>query len=213
MSAVNISLFVLLFSMLFAIVGLAIRVARLLSHPVIYDPSPPKASARKGIFYAFTLGMLPWKKESARLHPLVYLRGVLFHIGIFTFVVLLFVSLFVNLSHLSGRLAFSPFLGLGLIAGVTALVARFTDRNLRALSRPDDYISLVLVTLVLLSGLTVVLNITSRAVFWGFVSVLCLYLPWSKIPHVAYFFFSRTVFGVMFGRRGVLPAAKTELRN
>ena len=213
MSAVNISLFILLFAMLFAIVGLAIRVARLLAHPVIKDPSPPKASARTGIFYAFTLGMLPWKKESARLHPLVYLRGVLFHIGIFTFVVLLFVSLFVNLSLLSGRLAFSPFLGLGLIAGVTALAARFTDRNLRALSRPDDYISLVLVTLVLLSGLTFVLNITSRTVFWGFVSVLCLYLPWSKIPHVAYFFFSRTVFGVMFGRRGVLPAAKSELRN
>jgi nitrate reductase gamma subunit len=213
MSAVNISLFILLFAMLFAIAGLIIRVAHLLAHPMVYDPSPPKASARKGIFYAFTLGMLPWKKESARLHPLVYLRGVLFHIGIFTFVVLLFVSLFINLSNLSGRLVFSPFLGLGLIAGVTALVARFTDRNLRALSRPDDYISLVMVTLVLLSGLTLVLNITSRPVFWGFVSVLCLYLPWSKIPHVAYFFFSRTVFGVMFGRRGVLPAAKSELRN
>jgi nitrate reductase gamma subunit len=213
MSAVNITLLIVLFAMLFAIIGLAIRVSRLLAHPAIKDPSPPKASARKGIFYAFTLGMLPWKKESARLHPLVYLRGVLFHIGIFTFVVLLLVSLFVNISHLSGRLAFSPFLGLGLIAGVTALVARFTDRNLRAISRPDDYISLILVTLALLSGLTMVLNITSRPVFWGFVSVLCLYLPWSKIPHVAYFFFSRTVFGVMFGRRGVLPAAKTELRN
>lgn len=213
MSAGNISLLILLFALLFAVVGLAIRVARLLSHPVVKDPSPPKASARKGIFYAFTLGMLPWKKESARLHPLVYLRGVLFHIGVFTFVVLLLVSLFVNISLLAGRLAFSPFLGLGLIAGVTALVARFIDRNLRALSRPDDYISLVLVTLVLLSGFTFVLNITGRAVFWGFISILCLYLPWSKIPHVAYFFFSRTVFGVMFGRRGVLPAAKTELRN
>jgi nitrate reductase gamma subunit len=209
MSALNISLIILLFSLLFAVIGLAARVARLLAHPVGKDPSPPKASARRGIFYAFTIGMLPWKKESARLHPLVYIRGVLFHIGILTFAVLLFVSLFVNLSHLSGRLAFSPFLGLGFIAGAAALVARFTDRNLRALSRPDDYISLVLVTLVLVSGLAFVLNITSRTVFWGFVSVLCLYLPWSKIPHVAYFFFSRTVFGVMFGRRGVLPVGKT----
>jgi nitrate reductase gamma subunit len=209
MSALNISLIILLFSLLFAVIGLAARVARLLAHPVGKDPSPPKASARRGIFYAFTIGMLPWKKESARLHPLVYIRGVLFHIGILTFAVLLFVSLFVNLSHLSGRLAFSPFLGLGFIAGAAALVARFTDRNLRALSRPDDYISPVLVTLVLLSGLAFVLNIASRTVFWGFVSVLCLYLPWSKIPHVAYFFFSRTVFGVLFGRRGVLPVGKT----
>jgi nitrate reductase gamma subunit len=134
---------------------------------------------------------------------------VLFHIGILTFIILLFVSLFVDLSHLSGSLAFSPFLGLGLIAGIAALAARFIDRNLRALSRPDDYISLVLINLVLLSGLAFVLNITSRTVYWGFVSVLCLYLPWSKVPHVAYFFFSRTVFGVMFGRRGVLPAVKT----
>jgi nitrate reductase gamma subunit len=105
--------------------------------------------------------------------------------------------------------AFIPTLGLGLIAGIAALIARFTDRNLRALSKPDDYISLVLINLVLLSGLAFVLNITSRTVYWGFVSVLCLYLPWSKVPHVAYFFFSRTVFGVMFGRRGVLPAVKT----
>jgi nitrate reductase gamma subunit len=105
--------------------------------------------------------------------------------------------------------AFIPTLGRGLIAGVAALIARFTDRNLRALSKPDDYISLVLINLVLLSGLAFVLNLANRTVYWGFVSVLCLYLPWSKVPHVAYFFFSRTVFGVMFGRRGVLPAVKT----
>jgi len=198
-----------LFSLLFAVIGLAVRIVQLLAHPVVKDPSRPKASAMKGVFYAFTIGMLPWKKESARLHPLVYIRGVLFHIGILTFIILLFVSLFIDIRHLSGSMAFSPFLGLGFIAGAAALVARFTDRNLRALSRPDDYISPVLVTLVLLSGLAFVLNIASRTVFWGFVSVLCLYLPWSKIPHVAYFFFSRTVFGVMFGRRGVLPVGKT----
>jgi nitrate reductase gamma subunit len=209
MSAVSPSLIILLFSLIFAVIGLAIRVALLLAHPYVTDPSPPKASARKGVFYAFTLGMLPWKKESARLHPLVYIRGVLFHIGIFTFIILLFMSLFLDLTNLSGNVAFIPTLGLGLIAGVAALIARFTDRNLRALSKPDDYISLVLINLVLLSGLAFVLNLANRTVYWGFVSVLCLYLPWSKVPHVAYFFFSRTVFGVMFGRRGVLPAVKT----
>ena len=209
MGAVSLSLIILLFSLIFAVIGLSIRVARLVAHPAIIDPSPPKASARKGVFYAFTVGMLPWKKESARLHWLVYIRGVLFHIGIFTFIILLFMSLFLDLTNLSGNVAFIPTLGLGLIAGVAALIARFTDRNLRALSKPDDYISLVLINLVLLSGLAFVLNLANRTVYWGFVSVLCLYLPWSKVPHVAYFFFSRTVFGVMFGRRGVLPAVKT----
>ena len=209
MSAVSLSLIVLLFSLLWAVIGLAIRVAQLITYREMPDPSPPKASARKGVLYALTLGMLPWKKESARLHWLVYVRGVLFHIGIFTFIILLFVSLFIDLKNLYGSVAFSPTLGLGFIAGAAALVARFLDRNLRALSRPDDYISLVLINLVLLSGLAFVLNVGSRTIFWGFVSVLCLYLPWSKVPHVAYFFFSRAVFGVRYGRRGVLPVVKT----
>jgi len=152
--------------------------------------------------------MLPWKKESARLHRLVYVRGVLLHLGIFTFVVLLFVSLFADIRHIGGAVAFSPTLGLGFLAGLFALAARFVDRNLHAISRLDDYISLVLVMLVLLAGFAFVLGVVSRPVFWGVVSAMCLYLPWSKVPHVAYFFFSRTVFGTMFGRRGVLPVPK-----
>jgi hypothetical protein len=206
----DVSLIILLSSLLIAVIGLGIRVGQLLAHPDITDPSPPKTSARKGVIYAFTVGMLPWKKESARLHWLAYMRGVLFHIGIFTFIILLFMSLFIDMRYFSGSLAFSPTLGLGFIAGAAALAARFGDRNLRALSRPDDYISLVLVILVLVTGLAFVLNTASRTVFWGFVSALCLYLPWSKVPHVAYFFFSRTVFGIMFGRRGVLSVAKTD---
>jgi nitrate reductase gamma subunit len=205
MDLMNISSIVLLVSILVALVGLVVRIFRLLSHSDLKDPSVPKASTGKGILYSFTLGMLPWKKESARLHWLVYLRGVLLHLGVFTFIILLLVSMFINKDDFSARIAFSPTLGLGFIAGLAALVARFTDAKLRALSRPDDYISLGLVLIVLLSGFAFTLAADSRTIFWAFVSVLCLYLPWSKIPHLAYFFFSRTLFGSMFGRRGVLP--------
>lgn len=213
MTADNISLIILIISLAFAAVGLIIRVTWLWTRPHVSDPSPPKASAKKGITYAFTTGMLPWKKESAKLHLPVYVRGVLLHLGIFTFIILLFVSLFTDVRYITGAAAFSPTLGLGFLAGAIALTARLTDKNLHAISRPDDYVSLVLVMLVMLAGFLYVLNTVNRMVFWGVVSALYLYLPWSKIPHVAYFFFSRTVFGTLFGRRGVLPGPKKMTQN
>jgi hypothetical protein len=206
---VNLSLIIIIFSLSFAFAGLVLSVIRLLAYPVVTDPSPSKASARKGILYAFTTGMLPWKKESAKLHLLTYLRGILFHIGVFTAIILLFVSLFIDLKQFSWSIAFTPTLGLGLLAGVIAIAARLTDRNLRAISRLDDYISLGLVVLVQLAGFIYVLTDLSRTLFWGIFSILLLYLPWSKIPHVIYFFFSRTVFGTMVGRRGILPVPKS----
>ena len=205
MTAANISFTILIVALAVAATGLIIRVTWLWTGPQVSDPSPPRASVKKGVAYAFTAGMLPWKKESARLHLLVYVRGILLHLGIFTFIILLFVSLFTDVRYLTGAAAFSPTLGLGFLAGAIALTARLTDKNLHAISRPDDYISLVLVMLVMLAGFLYVLGAVNRTVFWGVVSALCFYLPWSKIPHVAYFFFSRTVFGTLFGRRGVLP--------
>jgi hypothetical protein len=209
MGNINLLLIIIIFSLSFAFAGLVLRIIRLLAYPVASDPSPSKASARRGIFYAFTTGMLPWKKESAKLHLLTYLRGILFHIGVFTAIILLFVSLFVDLTQVNWSITFGLTLGLGFLAGVIALASRLTDRNLSAISRLDDYISLGLVILVQLAGFMYVLTAMSRTIFWGIFSILLLYLPWSKIPHVIYFFFSRTVFGTLIGRRGILPVPKS----
>lgn len=204
----NPSYLVLIITLVIGLGGLLVRIAMLLAHPVVKDPSPPRIPLIKGLIYAYTVGMLPWKKESARLHKFVYLRGVLLHLGIFASIILLWLSLFVDIKSLSCLIAFSPFLGLGFLAGLSAAVARIIDRNLRALNRTDDFVSLVLVTLMMLSAFGYILNITTREVFWGVVSAMLLYLPFSKIPHVAYFFFAKNVYAVYFGRRGVAPAPK-----
>jgi len=210
MWGMDLSFILLILSLMVAVSGLFIRTTRLLAHPMVKDPSPPKASAFKGVIYALTRGMLPWKKESARLHKLTYLRGALFHLGIFASILLLLLTLFVDVKSSSASLVFAPFLVLGALAGFAAFIARFIDRNLKVISRPDDYISLALVTLMMLSASAFILNILGRAVFWGAFSILCLYLPWSKIPHVIFFFFAKNIFGSNFGRRGVLPIPKTE---
>jgi hypothetical protein len=209
MGEIDVSLAVLLFSMLVAIIGVARWVVQSLAQPRVPDPSQPKGSVLGGVYYAFTGGMLPWKKESVRLHWFSYVRGVLFHLGIFTGIVVLLLSLFVDIGNSASAAAFSPTLGLGVVAGILGIVARLTDRNLRALSTLDDYVSVSLVILFLLAALSFVFDAASRAMFYAMTSALCLYVPWSKVRHFVYFFFSRMTFGAMFGRRGVLPAPKT----
>jgi hypothetical protein len=208
MDFTNPSYLVLIISLVFGLSGLLVRVVFLSTHRGVKDPSLPKIPLIKGFIYSYTIGMLPWKKESARLHKLVYIRGVLLHLGIFSSIVLLWLSLFADIKSLSGGLAFSPFLGLGFLAGLTAVVARIIDKNLRALNRPDDFVSLVLVTLMMLSAFGFILDIIGREVFWGVVSTMLLYLPWSKIPHVVYFFFAKNLYTIYYGRRGVMPAPK-----
>jgi hypothetical protein len=209
MDGTDISLAILLFSLLVAIVGAAIWVVESLILPRAPDPSHPRGSVREGIYYAFTGGMLPWKKESVRLHWFSYIRGVLFHLGIFTGIIVLVTSLFINISDFASAAVFGPTLSLGVVAGIFGIAARLTDRNLRALSTLDDHISVSLVTLFLIAALSFSLNVASQTVFYGVASVLCLYAPWSKMRHFVYFFFSRMTFGTFAGHRGILPRSKT----
>jgi hypothetical protein len=53
----------------------------------------PRGNWKKGVVYAFGVGMLPWEKESARQHLPTYIAGILYHLGIFAGLLLLFCSL------------------------------------------------------------------------------------------------------------------------
>src|SRR5512138_3436013 len=80
----------MLYAQLLAVLGLAAglfgiyrRYAETKRRLVPADNSPIKGSLPHGIQYAFTTGMMPWAKESTRIHMLAYLRGIGFHVGIF----------------------------------------------------------------------------------------------------------------------------------
>jgi len=210
---VDIALIILIFSLAVALAGVVVWVVQLLSKRSLADPSPPKGSTKLGVFYAFTLGMLPWKKESARLHWLVYLRGILFHLGIFAGIFVLLLSLFTSIDYPALNLVLSIILGLGVISGVAAILLRLFDPRLRAISMPDDYISPILVTLFLVAATLFVWDEPGRTFFYVSTSILCLYLPWSKVRHCVYFFFSRAIFGAMLGHRGFLMKPTSDSRR
>ena len=185
--------------------GVYLRYAETKRRVLPADNSPIKGNLSHGITYAFTQGMMPWAKESTRMHMIAYLRGIGFHVGIFTAIGAVIISPFWK--YLPPILSFFLFwvLALGALLGAAGGILRITEHNLRGLSLPDDHFAVWLTTLsITVTGLAVINDLFMIPMC--LISVVTfLYIPLGKIRHCLYFFFSRTFFGKFFGRRAVFP--------
>lgn len=190
--------------------GILFRLRAIMKRPYKRDLSRARGSTRRGILYAFTLGMAPWEKESTRLHWMAYLRGILFHTGIFAaFAVLFSYPWLANLPALV-IYGLAALIGLGSIAGFGGILMRWAGPNERVLSLPDDYFSVFLTSLFSgLAALTLVLP-GWLPLFYLTAGLLGVYIPFSKIRHCVYFFYSKFFFGLSFGRRRVIGQPKSE---
>ena len=193
------------FSLVVCLMSCLYHTIKLISLGKPMDYSQKKGNIGAATRYSFTGAMNPVKKESAYLHFPTYTAGLLYHIGtflsIFIFILLLFkVEPQGWLSWLFiGTLTISGLSGLGI------LIKRMTNKELRALSNPDDYISNLLVTTFQLISAIVLYWVTFFPVYFITVSVLLLYLPIGKLKHTIYFFAARYHLGVFYGWRGVWP--------
>ncbi len=164
----------------------------------------PAGSGTRGIVWAFGEGMLPSAKESARLHRAVFAMGTLYHLGVFA-----------GLAWLAAAVAGSARVPLGailrgtMVVGVASGIGLFARRlalpHLRRLSTPDDYAANLLVDSFLVAAIADSLTPGARVPFFVISLFMLLYVPVGKIRHCVFFFFSRILFGLFFGRRGVIP--------
>jgi nitrate reductase gamma subunit len=155
--------------------------------------------------YAFGWGMLPWEKESASKHIWTYVGGILYHLGmlvamLFLATILLHISFPTTLLYIARILLAS-----GLFCGVALLIKRILKPHMRSLSSGDDYWANILVDLLLLLALTSTFAEKSLNPFMIIAIVTFIYIPFGKLRHCVFFFYSRIIFGTFFGRRGVLP--------
>lgn len=191
---------------LFSLTALAVRLrpALALRKP---DFSRPRGSAAAGVAYAYSIGMLPWTKQSGREHALAYVRGALFHVGIFLSFAVLVLTLTPWLAGFPAgqRTGVALFLAITCLAGLLGLWDRFRQRNLRALSVPEDYTAIVVVAAFVGLAAAAVRWPGLTGLFQAWSAWLLLYLPFSKLRHVWFFFFMRYFYGSHFGHRGVLP--------
>jgi nitrate reductase gamma subunit len=169
------------------------------------DRSALKGNPSHGITYAFTTGMMPWAKESTRIHKVAYLRGIGFHIGIFAALGALVISPFWGFLPAWMMNLLGVVLALGTLLGAAGGIMRLVEHNLRGLSLPDDHFAIWLVTIFMAAGALAVWNASFLVPFYVISTVTLVYIPFGKIRHCLYFFFSRIFFGKFFGRRAVFP--------
>jgi hypothetical protein len=167
--------------------------------------SVPQGDGLKGIIYALGMGLAPWEKESAGKHLPVYLAGICYHIGIFAALFYLFSLLIPFRVGSFFLMLLRIFILAGSLSGIGLFVRRSLKPYIRKISCPDDFASNLLVDVFLLLTLVVSYETRLDAILYTVAIILILYIPLGKIRHCVFFFYSRVLFGLFFGRRGVLP--------
>ena len=167
---------------------------------------------RSGGLYSLGTIAMPWVMESTRTNPFFYAQFVVFHLAATAAILLSFV-----IPYAPGLLEVRPvtglfqlFIGMGFLVGCLRLVRRVTQRTMRALSSPDDYFSLILLTVWLASAFLAAPNDPAGGegallAFFFLTAFFLLYVPFSKISHYLYYPFTRYYLGRTLGHRGVFP--------
>ena len=90
------------------------------------------------------------------------------------------------------------------------MVRRITDPYIRHVSTPDDYFSLAAVQVYFIMGVGCLYFYDTpwRFAYFLTTAVFLVYVPFSKISHYLYWFFGRTLVGIRYGRRGVIPRSE-----
>lgn len=196
--------------LLICLAGIGLRLREIFNRPFKNDLSRARGDERRGLLYAFTLGMAPWEKESTRIHWIAYLRGIFFHVGIFLSFVVLLASPWLAAFPKWLTVLMAVVTGAGAIFGFAGIFMRLFGENERVLSLPDDYASVGLSSLfTTLAFLCLLLPVVLPA-FYLVTALMLVYIPFSKIRHCVYFFYSKSFFGRHFGHRGVIGQPKSE---
>ncbi len=190
-------------ALVFAVIAFGLRWLQTQHLPFALDRSVPKGSPLAGIAYAFTLGMAPWSKESARMHWVTYLRGVAFHIGIFSALISLLASPWLDAFPYIVRVLFAVITGFGAVMGLIGALSRRMEHNLDAISTKDDHAAVWLVSLFVGMTCAALLNSALLPGMWFVAAAMLFYAPISKIRHCIFFYFGRLFYGTHVGRRGM----------
>ncbi len=158
-----------------------------------------------GVAYAFGKGMLPWEKESVLRHLLTFSGGVVYHAAIFMALLYLFWIVVFPPGPARFLIFFRLALACGSAVGAALLIKRLIQPHLRGLSCPDDYFANLFVDLFLLLALGHSFRPALEPWLLLAAILLFLYIPVGKIRHCFFFFYTRLLFGVFFGRRGIFP--------
>jgi len=166
----------------------------------------------RSVFNSWANVALPQSMESTRSRPFLYAQFVIFHLGVVAAIALSFF-----IPYLPGimeaavmQLVFQISIGAAFVVGVIRIIRRFGNPYMRAISTPDDYFSLLLLTVWFGFAFLAVPNIIENGegimlTYFILTAFFLLYVPFSKISHYLYYPFTRYYLGKTLGHRGVFP--------
>lgn len=186
------------------LIGISSSIYNALKRQLIAENAPLKGIPSHGVLWAFTLGMSPFSKQSARIHWKAYLRGVFQHLCLFLGIGYLLVSPLSAYSPQWLRVSLCAVFATGAIILLAGIIIRLRDPALKSISIPDDYFAIVICAIFLGSASASAIKSELLPVFWIISGVILAYAPFGKLKHFIYFFFERILIGSIFGRRQVL---------
>ena len=173
---------------------------------------PPGTTAGTGAVYSLANVGMPWAMESTRRHIFFYLQFVVFHVAAITTITMTFAIPYFPgvLESIVVVRILQVLFGAGCAIGVGRLIRRIASPYMRAISTPDDYFSLGLLTIWLFFAVPAAANDISRGegimlIFYFLTTFFLIYVPFSKISHYLYYPFARYYLGKTMGHRGVFP--------
>jgi len=173
---------------------------------------PGYTTPTKGILYSWGNVAMPWAMESTRTKPFFYLQFVAFHLGVTAAIGLLFIIPLAPgiLENGIVVLGLRIPIGAAFLVGLGRTVRRFGNPYIRAISSPDDYFSVILLTTWFFFAFLAVPNSTANGEwhllgYFYLATFFLVYVPFSKISHYLYYPFTRYYLGKSLGHRGVFP--------
>jgi nitrate reductase gamma subunit len=172
----------------------------------------PGTTMRRGILYSWANIAMPWAMESTRTKIFIYGQFVVFHIGVTLAIALSFI-----IPYAPGLLAktgvvpvMQGIIGAACLVGILRMIRRGGDKYMRAISSPDDYFSLILLTVWFFFATLAVPNNHQNGegillTYFFLTAFFLIYVPFSKISHYLYYPFTRYYLGKTLGHRGSYP--------
>lgn len=201
--------------------GMVYRLIRVLFLGWKPDKVPARGSKLGGTAKSFAKGLLvlpfiPWVKRTFSKNPVIYLAGGLFHLGLFA--VLIF-----GTPHM---LVWKSLLGFGwptlplpvtdwlaavaIVAMIALLIHRLVNPVMKLITGPAEWLNWLFVFLPMITGYLMTHHVVNPyekiyALHMITVDVLLIWIPFSRISHFIFYFFSRTIHGFEYGKRAVNP--------
>ncbi len=182
-------------------------------------PTERGGTSPRSFIYSWANIAMPWAMESSRKKFFLYIQFAVFHLGVVAAIGLSFVIPYAPdlLTSQPLVLTLQVVIGAAFVVGVLRIIRRVGNRYMRAISSPDDYFSLLLLTVwFAFAFLSVPNRVTGGEwhllTYFLLTAFFLVYVPFSKISHYLYYPFTRYYLGRTMGRRGVYPARATVRR-